>query len=431
MKDGEHQKLVNALTGLIVDALTGPKEVSREEKAMMFSYADKGGGLLLSKTEAAKMQQASELLSAQFPKVSERTCMRELQRFCCSFISEINAGQQLPVARQIPALLKLLESLGSHQTTVYVEVSGLDLRLPEWTFGPARFMSGNHVDVERDRLGIRTLDGQTPEPLRAEQLVVQMRLEGESQYAQDSAKERVQQVLDVLQFLSLKENPGSWDADLAHFGLFCCEPIPVVSTNIWAFSSDGPSWHWHKEQPPVLVSGPMKCVVSKDTDARFAERGGKELAALLMEQHPSAFDQGLLTAVTWIAHAIRERDPARKFLGFYIALEALFGRDNKKLRECEGFQQPIVPIPEGVAFLLGLTPQARIRLVDRMTRLTRERNRIVHRGFTQIEKGSLLMLAGYAWSSCWQAAIRRHLFQKEDAFRDWLLERKYGNADGN
>jgi len=424
------QQLINALVPIIHAALSGDPDKARAETATQFFF--KGtGSLTLSHAEAAKLREASTLISRFFCKVSDRTCDRELKRFCCRFIPDLEAGvERASIAAALPDLLDRLQSFSEDSTTVYVEVCGLDLQVPEWVFGPARFMKGDHPDIEADYSQIITLDGHKPDPLKAGQIVAQIKVRGEAEYAVDTVVKRVGEVLDIIQFLSLRENPGSWEPDGLCFGLYCCEPIPPISSSIWSLTSRGPTWSSSKGIPPVIVTVPnVRFVVNDKTDSRFAERAGEHLSSLLVELAPSAFDQNLLTAITWVANAIRERNLARKYLSFYVAVEALFGRDKLEWKESEGFQKPILPIPEGVAFILGRGVDGRRKLSSQMSDLAKTRNRIVHRGYTEIDETDLRLLGSHAWSCCWQAALRREQFRQDDSFHDWLLDRKFGNAD--
>lgn len=424
------QTLLNALVPLIHDALSGDPEVARTEKAAYFSFADIGG-LILSHAEAANLREASALLCREFPKVSSRTCDHELHRFCCRFIPQLGSGvEREPIARALPEFLDHLQSLSDDSTTVYVEVCGLDLQVPEWFFGPARFLKGDHPDVEADHSQIVTLDGRKPDALKPDQIVAQIKVVGEVEYAGEQSAKRVADVLDVIQFLSLSENPGSWEPDGLCFGLYCCEPIPPISSNTWTLTSRGPTWTSSKGIPPIIVTVPaVRCILNEETHKRFAERGGIELSSILMEASPSAFDQNLLTGITWVGNAIRERNLARKYLGYYVGIEALFGRDRLDWRETEGFQAPIVPIAEGVAFLLGQDVDDRRRLSMQMNDLAKTRNRIIHRGYTVIDETDLRILGSHAWNCCRVASSKRNEFCNEDSFRDWLLNCKFGNAD--
>jgi hypothetical protein len=215
------QQLINALVPIIRAALSGDRDIARAEAATQFFFKDTGG-LTLSHAEAAKLREASNLISRVFPKASHRTCDQELKRFCCRFIPELKAGvQRASIAAALPDLLDRLQSFSEDSTTVYVEVCGLDLQVPEWVFGPARFMKGDHPDIEADYSQIITLDGHKPDPLKAGQIVAQIKVQGEADYAVDTVVKRVGEVLDVIQFLSLRENPGSWEPDGPCFGLYC------------------------------------------------------------------------------------------------------------------------------------------------------------------------------------------------------------------
>lgn len=423
------QKLINALTGIVLQALSDSPERASQEAARIFSFAGLGE-LILSHAEVEKLEEAADLLHEANPRVGRKSIVAELQRACCRLIPHMTGGiQPSAITAEIPNLLDTLDALENQSTTVYVQVAGVDLKLDEWLFGPAKFLHGTHAEIEAERTQITTIDGLVPVALDPTVVVVQMKLAGETTFAKQHAGERIQQVLDCIQFLSLPENRGSWDADIQHFGLYRSEPIPLVSSKVWSFSSKGPTWtSWH-DHSPILATGPVKCVIDASAVNEFAKRGGPELGQLLMEPCPSAFDDSLSTAVAWIANGIRERDLARKYLSFFIALEALFIRDNKQTRQADGFQSPIVPIGEGVAFLLGQSVETRRLIEKRVVGLASTRNKIVHRGFTTIDRADLIKLGTYSWNCCLQCAIRRKQFNEDNSFQNWLLERKFGNAD--
>jgi hypothetical protein len=127
-----------------------------------------------------------------------------------------------------------------------------------------------------------------------------------------------------------------------------------------------------------------------------------------------------------LASAIRERDFTRKYLSFYIALEALFARDDSRTRKSSGYSCPATPVDDGVAFLLGRTVDARVRIASRIRELSRTRNMIVHRGYTSVERNDLLALANFAWNCCSQSLKMRSQFRSENSFGDWCQQQKYG-----
>jgi hypothetical protein len=422
------KKLMRALIPLIRGALSGNRQIAQRESAMQFSFRGVGG-LTLSHDEAKKLREAVVLFRKTFPKVSEKTCANELRRFCCNFLSEVEATgsvQAVTIAHAAPTLIRRLKSFQKDSTTVYVEVCGIDLGVRQWKFGPTLFMRGDHSQIEKDRLTVTSADGTQSPPLRKTQILVCMQVQGESEFAVEYVAERVQEVLDVLQFLSLPENPGSWDGNALTCALYCCEPIPIISSPIWLLTSRGPTWDEQRTGPPVNVTGPYKCVLNGKTRARFNKRGGLQLSTLLKETWPSAFDQNLLVGITWLASAIRERNLARKYVGFYVALETLFGRDKKGLRESEGYQKTILPLPDAIAFFLANKSEQRRIIAQKIQELSRTRNRVMHRGFTAIDRSDLIKVGTYAWNCCWRAATKRKKFREEDSFSEWLLNRKYG-----
>jgi len=193
------------------------------------------------------------------------------------------------------------------------------------------------------------------------------------------------------------------------------------------YSSEQPTWHHDKACGPTIATNNPQHNLSLNQGMlkRLKERGLDAARDLLRAQKLSSFDEGVMAGLRWIAHAIRERDFTQKYLSFYIALEALFARDTTDGRKSYGYIAPAASVDDGVAFLLGTTPEARIRLAARTRELARTRNMIVHRGYTSVERSDLLTIADYSWNCCVQGLKMRTLFQEENSFREWFLRKKY------
>lgn len=236
----DRKRLINALSGLLSSALNG-KPDAHKMSGMEF-YFQGLGGLKLSITETAKLEEAADFLLKHFPRVARRSILAEVQKFCCEFIPELQMeGHAHSIWAKLPKFLDRLDSLQTQSTSVYVQVAGINLKIPEWTFGPATFMRGDHRTIDQDRLQITRSDGTKPEPLDPNIVVVYIKLAGETDFAREHATERIQQILDCIQFLSLPENLGSWKGDIREFRLLCSEPSLPVSSAIWTLSSQGPT----------------------------------------------------------------------------------------------------------------------------------------------------------------------------------------------
>lgn len=423
------QKLINRLVPLLKTSILSPSIPDNDNIGMAFSFKDMGS-FTLSHEEAKAFREATQILSEAFPKVGFKTCANELERFCCRFIPQLQQGTvDIPIGQEIPSLFTLLESLQKHRTVVYVQVCGFELRLPQWGFGSAVFMHGNHDEIEKARLSIKDAGGKNPNPLSPDAIVVRMELNGYSDYALKHARNRVEEILDVLQFLTISKNRGAFEDTVIGFSFYASEPIPVLQTPVWYYCPDTSTWGaaTGTGTPPILQAGPIKCILDDRIKDWFRPFAGDQLSEMLQGDCPFAFDQGLMTAISWIANGIRERNNARKYLGFFIALEALFSPDEFGSWNPNRFSKTIVPLDEGVAFLLGEDYEHRIKIINIMRELKKKRNLIAHRGSTNIDKKALVQLATYVWNCCKIAALRRNNFEKEHSFRDFMLNLKYGS----
>ncbi len=424
------KKLINRLVPLLKSAILSPTIPDKDNIGMTFNFRGLGG-FTLSHEEAKAFREATEILSEAFPKVGLKTCANELERFCCRFIPQLQQGLGIPIGQEIQSLLTLLESLQQHQTVVYVQVSGFNLLIPQWQFGAAIFMNGNHDEIEKARMSIKSVGVNNPNPLPPDAIIVRMELNGYADYALKHARNRVEEILDVLQFLTIRENRGAFEDTIGGFSFYACEPVPILQTPVWHYCPDTLTWGaaYGTGSPPILPAGPIKCILDDKIKDRFRPFAGDQLSEMLQANCPFAFDRGLMTAISWIANGIRERNYARKYLSFFIALEALFSSDDFELRNADQFGKTILPLEDGVAFMLEQNLVERLKIVHTVRSLKRIRNSVIHRGFMDVEKKALVQLATYAWNCCKVVALRRNNFEKENSFRDFVLNLKYGGRN--
>lgn len=426
----QEHRLIEEVAHLLRQCIPGKGSPAPGDLGMVFVFNDIESGLSLSHEEAGLFHKiVDEHLAKNFPKAGPKTCLSLLQRFCSEVVKRHDINH-IPFDQELPVLLNRLREQDAAQNTIFIEVSGLNLMIPEWTFGRVTFMHGNHSSVEAERLKIETKDKQHPSPIPSDKIVARIETSGSQEYGSQSAHEKVEEVLDVLQFLSVQENYCAFRDSPHGFGLLCSTPVPSLAAGVWSLSTLGPAWHSSSVSAPILSSGinpEVQCKIDENATTRFEPRSGRQLSELLSADCRSLFDDSLLSAVSWVANGIRERDPAKKYLSLYVALEALFVRDTKDARSNRNSRARILPVEEGVAFVMGHDAQQRRALAKRVRELAHTRNRIVHCGYTDVERADLLTLAGYAWNCCSELALKRDQFKKEGSFRDWLLDRKYGN----
>ncbi len=421
---GQHNmaKKNNQLASQIVPLLRQVFSVpSSGATVMSFSHGDRGW--TLNKDEARLFEQAVGILASACPKVHLTTCMRELQRFCCERIQQRDAAFE----QHLSDLFTRLDALASVDNVIYLEVSGIQLEYDEWSLGPVRFIHSEHPEIDRLRLGIQDINGEFPPPVDSGLVLARMEVKGEPEYAKHDAVNRVQLALDYLQALTLPENPAGIDGGYG-YTLAYAETLPDISCRHWMYSSLEPTWSSGTACAPGFTSNhpKIKCRINASTMGKLEERGLRAVGELLSTSSPQAFDVSLLLALQWLGHAVRERDCTRKFLACYISLEALFTREDSTMRDSPGYSAPAMPVSDGVAFLLGKpTVEARMRIAGRVRELSRTRNRVVHRGYTSVEKNDLLQLAQYAFECCVRALKMRDQLQGEQAFTTWLQAQKY------
>ncbi|MBU0715303.1 MAG: hypothetical protein KJ964_08100 [Verrucomicrobia bacterium] len=391
-----------------------------DKLGMTFQFREKGWSL--SPEEAELFHDAVRVLASAFPSVHQKTCSRELERFCCEHIP----GHGVAFEAAVPSLLSRLDELGRINNTVYIEISGIRLELPEIDVGPVKIIPSTHCDIDKHRLTIKDINGNYPPPVDAGVLLAMVEVTGEPQFAKEVAQDQAQTALDCLQVLSIQENHAAFENSFG-FVLACSEPMPLICCHRWMYSDIEPTWSYDKACGPTIATNNPKLnlPLNQAILAKLQKRGLSFANDLLRESSPSPFDEGVLAAIRWIASAIRERDFTRKYLAFHIAIEALFARDNFAARNSTGYLAPSVPVDEGIAYLLGKDTEARMRIAERSRELSRTRNMIVHRGYTSIERQDLLTIAHYSWHCCVQGLKMRARFREENSFRQWCLQKKF------
>lgn len=364
----KHNQLASQIIPLLRQVFSGQ---SQGDTVMSFSHGERGW--TLNRDEALLFEQAVGILASACPKVHLTTCRRELQRFCCERIQQRDAAFE----QHLSDLFTRLDALAGVDNVIYLEVAGIQLEYDEWSLGPVRFIHSEYPEIDRLRLSIQDINGEFPPPVDSGLVLARMEIKGEAEYAKHEAISQVQWALDCLQALTLPENPagihGGYGYTLAY-----AVSLPDISCRNWMYSSIGPSWISGTACAPAFPSNDpkVKCKINATT----------------LEKAP----------------------------------EALFTRDDSGMRDSPGHIASVMPVSDGVAFLLGKpTAEARMRIAERVRTLSRTRNLVVHRGYTSIERQDLLQLAHYAFECCVRALKLRDQLKGEQAFSNWLQTQKY------
>lgn len=395
-----------------------------ETPGLKFTYGEREWSL--SPEEAQQFHHVVKVISATFPLVHQKTCACELQRFCCEHIPSHGA----PFESSFESLLNKLHKLSTISNIAYVQLSGIRLEVPECEVGNVRIIPGTYPEVDNLRLTIKDINGKHPAPVDPAIVLARVEVTGEPEHALESARDCAQVALDCLQFISIRENHAAFSDSLG-FILACSSPVPLVDERKWLYSNDGPTWQSSQGLSEIVatINPQLNLPLNAKMLEVLNERGLSHIHNLLRDPTPSSFDEGVLAAISWIAYSIRERSLTRKYLGFHIALEALFTRDSSTARSSSDYQAPSVAVDEGVAYLLGKDTQTRIKIAERMRELCRTRNMIVHRGYTAVERADLLTLAHFSWNCCQQGLKMRDKFKEDNSFRIWCQNKKFETAE--
>ncbi len=394
---------------------------------MWFPTTSGNGSIGFFADESEVFDELAHTLFGAYSKISEKTCEAELKKtFAQLFVDRRKRNLERLTAARLSELYIKLSDWEAHRPLVYIEVSGLHFEGASWKFGPARLLRGNHSDIESLRTSIATKDGQKPDPIPEGTTVIEITSEGDAGYAKRVGKQRAQEVIDALQFLSLPENRDSWDAGIQRFVIQLGAEEPFVRQNSWCYSPNGPTWYSDSGILKAPTAQFHRCVLSAQNKKLHQKRGGDELEQLLSALNPSALDISIKICISWIASAVRENDPVKKYLGFFIALEALFLPDIKSSRDTDNRLATILPIPDCVAFLTKKHAKDRRSTYDQVSQLTRIRNHIVHRGSSELAVRDVQRLGVIAWNCCVAALTKRAHFRTDGSFREYLVRLKFG-----
>lgn len=414
----DHKRLSDQIIPILQRVFS--EQQSSSNPGMTFLYGNTAW--TLTPEESRLFHNAVLAVSSSFPKVHKKTCEKELKKFCCEKIPSHGVSFE----QSIPSFIQALDRLSEIENVVFVQVSGLLLKVDDFEIGSIKFANSENSDANEFRLRIKDLNGLHPDPIESGKTLAKLKVWGEPEFAKEVATSRVQEALDCLQALSIQLNPAAFCNDIG-FDLSCSEPVPNVNRLTWTYSSIEPTWYSDASPSTIIPTKNPACnlLINPDTVSKIGPQNLARMSELLSTTNLSPFDEGLLASLMWIARAIRERDLTQKFLAFYIALEALFTRDYQATRKSPDYSTPATTTDEGVAFLLGKSVTERTKIAKRVRELSRTRNMIVHRGYSEVEWDDLLLLASYSWHCSIRALELRTQFHQENSFRDWCQNLRF------
>ena len=378
----------------------------------------------LNPKESIKFNETVQALHSRFPKVHFKTCQSYLERFCCK---EFPQNYDL-FGLKIPELFAQLQKEQINRSVVAIEVSGLRLDTEPFSFGQFEFVSSEDTSLDDLRDQIRDENGCPPPELPTDRVLAKIGLQGDSEFTRDSAKLLLQQALDVLQFVTAPKNPSLLrDETVQGFSFYIGEDRLPATERVWSYNTH-PKEAWNSFRSNAKISynslPKFQPTFDSNTIKDLQEFGWEQFDILLTKQRFSYFERNLLAAVTWFARAVRDVDPARKFVDLFISLETLFSND-KKAPEKE--RNGAFNTREGVAYFLGKTTEQRLSLHHDVHQLASTRNKVVHSGYSIIEEGDLYRLFDLTFSSILKALDFTEQFTEPSSFTKWAKRIKLGD----
>jgi len=400
-----------------------PRRISYEhpqtnEPELFFRFGSKGWRL--NQKEKENLENAVQILKKQFNKVHKETCQKYLQSFCCDeFPAKFDTFHE-----RIPKLFQDLQKVADNQSIVAVEVAGLRMDIDSFEFGKFEFVLSNDPALKELRESIRAKDGDASEPIPSGSVLAKRTLQGDSSLVREVAKEDLQQTIDVLQFISAFKNPSILKPDIQGFSLYVGENRKPAVERTWSHNtSPNERWEAHNmnAERPSNDLPQYGLLLNEQTIDEFKSFGWDGFNQLLLKEEVSFFERNLLSANRWFAKAVRDIDPSRKFVDLFIALESLFSDDIEHPEK----SRAVFNTREGVAFFLGENIDERLKIYKWVNDLAKVRNKVVHSGFSEIERDDLNLLFRLTQKCCLCGLELSVQFGKSGSFSKWARRFKF------
>jgi hypothetical protein len=409
--------VIPMLRGLFVENASSTQD---DEPVMSFQHGAREWSL--NRQEREEFDKCISALTACFPRVHRKTCAKYLEQFCCENFPDNHEGFE----QRFNELQSVIQRENESDAVCLVEVSGLRLHKVRFSIGKTEFILSSSGWVRAARQSIRDIHGEAPDEIPSGIVIAKGPHKGDSNFARESAIEATQLALDALTFLSVPLNSGCVVNHEMGFSLYCGAPRPFTEQRTWVYY-ENQLWNDHTEaaKMPHNKFENRGLRLNADNIEKLRKYGLDSVSKLLSEELMSGFDQNLIACMRWIAKAVRDVDPASKFLYLFISLEALFCKDGG---ESKSGKSQAFSTREGVAFLLGDTPEQRANYYDRMDGLATLRNRIVHEGFGRIDTQDLVDLLNYVWWCCRKGQDLRDSFRQPNSFSNWAKQVRFGRS---
>ncbi|HPT25281.1 MAG TPA: HEPN domain-containing protein [Bryobacteraceae bacterium] len=294
--------------------------------------------------------------------------------------------------------------------TVYIPVSGLDLKVPVLRLAGVDFISIS--DTLRSEFKSTFAFAAEKELEQMSRVWASCVAVAEPTRAFEFAEQRVRRALDLFRYAMLigskRQQP------LRRLGVSLQgEMIQSTRTSLAACSTP------HRNTYRTVALGPRQgLLVDEETIHVFSEIGLYEIAELLEREAGglSDFEAALLRAVHWLANAQTQIEPESELLSLSTGLEALFTRADGS---------PITStLAEGIAFVLGGDLKSRLAIKKRVSALYGRRSAVSHGGRTAVDETELSELTDIASNVVRQLCLRRCEFQTRAQLHDWIEKMK-------
>lgn len=311
------------------------------------------------------------------------------------------------------------------ETTVFIPLEGIALKVPELILGKIRLVSvtpeylsdlrKNATLISKDTLGTEEnkemalsiangMIDQFQGSVCAERKVV-----AESTRAREIVREELRLTVAILNFLADALVPKYFNARVGLKGEF-------FRGQRFELARENDSFKWQQ-----LVTGPLGGLTIDEKALKLIrELKIQELAELVTQDEFEAektFEGTILTAIHFHSHSRELPDPADKLLSLMTAVESFFETSQKSISNT---------IASGCALVLCKSLEDRLKLRSLVSKLYGLRSSISHFGEGKVIGSDLAQFSLISWQLICFAIEIRDRFKNKKEFNQWIEKLGFG-----
>ncbi|MEH6841325.1 hypothetical protein V7Z47_22490 [Priestia megaterium] len=173
------------------------------------------------------------------------------------------------------------------------------------------------------------------------------------------------------------------------------------------------------------LSGSFEIIPLHQFPINDPQYGHDKLWEMLNKHNPSDLEQRIMSAITWVGRGLRDEEPARAYVQYVFALEALlqFQKDN--------LVSPSITysISEMSAFIVAEDLENRLAVEDMVKRIYRKRSAIAHGGTHEVDESILRDALWLIKSLITTLTVNEEFkdLKKIDDLNTWVKKQKYSS----